>query len=186
MNSFISFSFCFDEYLKFDGIYFKLSYKLKLNIINFFFRHPIKEEENIEENDEENDEEFETKVGSESACNICPKKFDSNDELTNHIKSAHKKLNKCVTCHETFYKAADLYNHLKTHSKKGRSIHFEEFTRGGGGTFKDFFLIKPNSIVFPALKTFYPIFISSNFSIKIIFYKHVERGGGIFHKNIYL
>ena len=113
--------------------YFKLGYKLY--IINFFFRHPIKEEENIEENDEENDEEFKTKVGSESACNICPKKFDSNDELTNHIKSAHKKLNKCVTCHETFYKAADLYNHLKTHSKKGRSIYFEELTQGGGGDF---------------------------------------------------
>lgn len=94
--------------------------KTKLNIKNFFLRHPIKEEVNIEENDEE----FKTRIGSESACNICPKKFDSNDDLTNHMKTAHKKLNKCVTCHETFYKAADLYNHLKTHSKKGRTIYF--------------------------------------------------------------
>ena len=93
--------------------------KTKLNIKNFFLRHPIKEEVNIEENDEE----FKTRIGSESACNICPKKFDSNDDLTNHMKTAHKKLNKCVTCHETFYKAADLYNHLKTHSKKGRTIY---------------------------------------------------------------
>ena len=99
----------------------------------FSFWSPVKEEktEEIDIDSKERLEEYSPQKVEKTTCDVCLKTFENKDDLTNHMRTSHKKLNKCVKCSESFFKASELFNHLKTHSKNGsRTIDGTKLSEG--------------------------------------------------------